>query len=196
MEFRGAGRPMADGNHDTARGLLLAWRAGDLKARDSLFDLVYRELVQVAAALLRADRKTSLSSGDLVNEAVLRLIALDRIEWQDKAHFLALSARVMRQVLVDQARRRNADRRKHHKVTLFSQVGANGPPLELELDQLDKALIRLAAIEPRHAEVVELRFFGNLTLEEVAEVLGMSGSTVKRIWRSARAWLVSACGPD
>jgi RNA polymerase sigma factor (TIGR02999 family) len=186
---------MADGARDTAKELLLAWRAGDLKARDTLFNLVYRELVQVAAALLRTDRKTSLSSGDLVSETVLRLIALDRIEWQDKAHFLALSARVMRQVLVDQARRRATDRRQHHKVTLISQLGVNGS-LELELDQLDKALIRLAAIEPRHAEVVELRFFGNLTLEEVAEVLGMSGSTVKRIWRSSRAWLVSACGPD
>ncbi|MDP3737631.1 MAG: ECF-type sigma factor [Hyphomonadaceae bacterium] len=186
---------MADGARDTAKELLVAWRAGDLKARDTLFNLVYRELVQVAAALLRTDRKTSLSSGDLVSETVLRLIALDRIEWQDKAHFLALSARVMRQVLVDQARRRATDRRQHHKVTLISQLGAHGS-LELELDQLEKALIRLAAIEPRHAEVVELRFFGNLTLEEVAEVLGMSGSTVKRIWRSSRAWLVSACGPD
>ena len=185
---------MADGERDTAKELLVAWRAGDLKARDALFNLVYRELVQVAAALLRTDRKTSLSSGDLVSETVLRLIALDRIEWQDKAHFLALSARVMRRVLVDQARRRATDRRQHHKVTLISQLGVNGA-LELELDQLDKALIRLAAIEPRHAEVVELRFFGNLTLEEVAEVLGMSGSTVKRIWRSSRAWLVSACGP-
>src|SRR5262249_10234561 len=111
------------------------------------------------------------------------------------AHFLALTARVMRQVLVDQARRRNADRRKHQKVTLISQVSAGGS-LELELDQLDKTLIRLAAIEPPPAGGVELRFFGNMTLEEISEVLGISDSSVKRIWRAARAWLVSACGPD
>jgi RNA polymerase sigma factor (TIGR02999 family) len=180
---------------ELARDLLLRWREGDIPARDRLFDLVYAELVQVAAAILRSDQRSSLSSGDLVSETCLRLIGLDRIEWQDKAHFLALSARVMRQVLVDQARRRNSDKRKHQKVTLFSQIPGHGA-LELELDQLDKALIRLAAIDPKRAEVVELRFFGNLTLEEVAEVTGLSDSTVKRSWRAARAWLVQACSPD
>jgi len=180
---------------ELARDMLLRWREGDMVARDRLFSLVYAELVQVAAAILRSDQRSSLSSGDLVNETVLRLIGLDRIEWQDKAHFLALSARVMRQVLVDQARKRNSDKRQHKKVTLFSQIAGHGA-LELELDQLDKALIRLAVIDPKRAEVVELRFFGNLTLEEVAEVTGLSDSTVKRSWRAARAWLVQACSPD
>lgn len=176
---------------EQAKNLLVAWRGGDTAARDELFDLVYRELRQISAALLRSERNSSLSTGDLVNEAVLRLIRLDRIEWADKAHFLALSARAMRRALVDHARKKRTDKRHHDKVTLMTQVHGGGME-KLELDRLDKALIRLQAIDPERAEIVELRYFGGLSLEEVAEVMGTSDSTVKRHWRVARAWLADA----
>lgn len=152
------------------------------------------ELRQISAALLRAERNASLATSDLVNEAVLRLIRLDRIEWNDKAHFLALAARAMRRVLVDHARAKASDKRQHEKVTLVTQVHGGGPE-KIDLDQLDKALIRLHAIDPERAEIVELRYFGGLSLEEVAEVTGTSDSTVKRNWRVARAWLADAMRP-
>ena len=176
---------------DQAKLLLDAWRGGDIQARDDLFELVYRELLQISAALLRNERNTSLSTGDLVNEAVLRLMNLDRIDWVDRAHFLALSARAMRRALVDHARRKGSDKRRHDKVTLVTQIHGGGIE-QIELDRLDKALIRLHVIDPERAEVVELRYFGGMSLDEVAEVTGVSDSTVKRSWRVARAWLVDA----
>lgn len=176
---------------DTANALLEAWKAGDLNARDRLFELAYGELRQISAALLRAERNVSLSTSDLVHEAAMRMMALDRIDWSDKAHFLALSARAMRRVLVDHARRKQSDKRRHEKVTLITQfAGAGGN--RMDLDDLDKALIRLATIDEKRAEIVELRYFGGLTLEEIAEVTGTSDSTVKRSWRAARAWLADA----
>lgn len=174
-----------------AKELLDAWRAGDVSSRDELFEVVFVELRQISAALLRAERNASLSTGDLVNEAVIRLLRIERIEWADKAHFLALSARAMRRVLVDHARRKHSDKRQHERVTLITQVHGGGPE-RIELDKLDKALIRLQAIDPERAEIVELRYFGGLSLEEVAEVTGVSDSTVKRSWRVARAWLADA----
>jgi len=185
---------MDDTSNNDPKALFQQWRDGDLAARDTLFNLLYSELGQISAALLRAERNASLAAGDLVNEAVIRLIQLERIDWQDKAHFLALSARAMRRVLIDHARRKNADRRQHQKVTLITSVG-NGAPQRLELDALDKALIRLAVIDKQRAEIVELRYFGGLTLDEVADVLGISPATVKRSWRAARAWLLDAMEP-
>ena len=179
---------------DTKR-LLDAWRSGDDAARDQLFAALYSELRQVSAALLRTERNASLSTGDLVNEAVLRLIKLDRIEWTDKAHFLALSARAMRRVLIDHARKKGSNKRRHDKVTLITHLAGSGPD-RIDLDTLDKALIRLAAIDAEKAEIVELRYFGNMTLEEISEVTGTSVSTVKRSWRVARAWLFEAMKSD
>ncbi|MEO0983162.1 MAG: ECF-type sigma factor [Pseudomonadota bacterium] len=181
---------MTNGNEDKAKALLDAWKAGDTDARDKLFELAYGELRQISAALLRAERNISLSTGDLVNEAAIRMMRLDRIDWSDKAHFMALSARAMRRVLVDHARKKHSDKRKHEKVTLVTRVG--GGAERMDLDDLDKALIRLSNIDPKRAEIVELRYFGGLTLEEVAEVTGSSDSTVKRSWRVARAWLAEA----
>lgn len=180
----------ASGNIDT-KALLDAWRAGDADARDQLFSVLYTELRQVSAALLRAERNASLSTGDLVNEAALRLIKLDRIEWADKTHFLALSARAMRRVLIDHARKKSSNKRRHEKVTLITRIAGAGPD-RIDLDMLDKALIRLAAIDADKAQIVEYRYFGNMTLEEIAEVTGSSVSTVKRSWRVARAWLFEA----
>lgn len=178
-----------------AKQMLEGWRAGDLAARDRLFDLLYDELRQISAALLRTENRTSLSTGDLVNEAVLRLIRLDRIEWTDKAHFLALSARAMRRTLIDHARRKSSDKRAHQKVTLVTKLG-DGRKDRIEYDRLEKALIRLAVIDADKAEIVELRYFGGLTMEEIAEVKGQSEATMKRQWRAARAWLRDALGED
>lgn len=170
--------------------LLQAWRSGDEAARDRLFALLYTELRQVSAALLRAERNTSLSTGDLVNEAVIKLMRMDKIDWADKSHFLALSARAMRRVLIDAARKRNSDKRHHHKVTLVTHI--QGGAGRIDIDILEKSLIRLGLIDGEMAEIVELRYFGGLTLEEIAEVTGSSESTLKRKWRVARAWLLDA----
>ena len=186
---------MADTDGLESKQLLAAWRAGDLAARDRLFTLLYSELRQVSAALLRSERNSSLSTGDLVNEAVMRLVQLDQIEWTDKTHFLALSARAMRRILIDNARKKNADKRYHHKVTLVTRVsGVNGD--RIDFDILEKALIRLAAIDKEKADIVELRYFGGMSHQEIAEVTGTSESTVKRGWRAARAWLLDAIAED
>lgn len=176
------------------KALLKSWREGDLQARDALFEALYSELLQVSAAMLRAERNTSLSTGDLVNEAAIRLIQLDQIEWADKSHFLALSARAMRRILIDHARRKNSDKRHHKKVTLVTRI--EGQPNRLDFDVLEKSLIRLNAIDGEKADIVELRYFGGLSVPEIAEVLGTSESTVKRQWRVARAWLVDAMATD
>lgn len=172
------------------KDLLDRWRSGETEARDELFQLLYSELRQVSAALLRTERNTSLSTGDLVNEAVIRLIKLNRIEWADKSHFLALSARAMRRVLIDHARMKNTDKRQHQKVTLVTRL--DDGQHRMDMDVLEKSLIRLAAIDPDKASIVEQRYFGGMTLEDIAEVAGTSESSVKRQWRIARAWLLDA----
>lgn len=172
------------------KDLLDRWRSGETEARDELFQLLYSELRQVSAALLRTERNTSLSTGDLVNEAVIRLIKLNRIEWADKSHFLALSARAMRRVLIDHARMKNTDKRQHQKVTLVTRL--DDGQHRMDMDVLEKSLIRLAAIDPDKANIVEQRYFGGMTLEDIAEVAGTSESSVKRQWRIARAWLLDA----
>lgn len=173
-----------------SKALLQSWRLGDTDARDQLFQLLYSELRQVSAALLRAESNSSLSTGDLVNEATLRLIRLDQIDWADKSHFLALSARAMRRVLIDHARKKKSDKRHHYKVTLVTRL--EGVVQRLDIDLLEKALIRLAIIDEEKANIVELRYFGGMSLLEIAEVTGTSESTVKRQWRVARAWLLEA----
>ncbi len=174
--------------------LLSDWRGGDTDARDQLFDRLYLELRQVSAALLRAESNNSLSTGDLVNEAAIRLMQIDRVDWSDRAHFLALSARAMRRILIDHARRKKAEKRSHHKVTLVTRF--EGGQQRMDLDVLDKALIRLKAIDETKATIVELRYFGGLSLMEIGEVLGTSESTVKRQWRVTRTWLVDAMKVD
>lgn len=189
---------MADtqtGESDEVRSLLTAWRAGDEVARDRLFTLLYSELRQVSAALLRSERNSSLSTGDLVNEAVMRLIRMDRIEWTDKTHFLALSARAMRRILIDNARRKASDKRQHQKVTLVTRIAGAGAD-RIDFDILEKALIRLAAIDKGKADIVELRYFAGMSHQEIAEVTGTSEATVKRGWRAARAWLLDALNAD
>jgi len=181
---------MTSSNAIDTKALLQAWRDGDTNARDELFERLYSELRQVSAALLRAESNSSLSTGDLVNEAAIRLIRLDQIDWADKSHFLALSARAMRRVLIDHARKKKSDKRHHHKVTLVTRL--EGSALRIDMDVLEKALIRLAIIDAEKAGIVELRYFGGMSLPEIAEVMNTSESTVKRQWRVARAWLLDA----
>jgi len=181
---------MSDVNAIDSNRLLAAWRSGDTDARDDLFNLLYRELRQVSAALLRAESNNSLSTGDLVNEATLRLIHLNQIDWVDKSHFLALAARAMRRILIDHARKKKSDKRHHHKVTLVTRL--EGVEQRLDIEVLEKALIRLSVIDEEKANIVELRYFGGLSLQEIAEVVSASESTVKRQWRVARAWLLDA----
>lgn len=176
---------------EEVRALMAAWRKGDETARDTLFELFYEELRSLSAALLRREGNISLSTGDLVSEAVIRLVALDRIDWQDKAHFMVLAARMMRRVLVDHARKKSANKRGHYRVTLITELNG-GAGEAMDLQRLDEALIRLQGIDPIRAEIVELRYFGGLTVEETAKVLDTSASSVKRSWRAARAWLLAA----
>lgn len=170
--------------------LLLLWRDGDIDASKKLFSLLYTELKKISSAALYREGGISLSAGDLVNEAAIRLINLDRIDWQDKSHFLALSSRVMRQVIIDHCRKKNANRRKHEKVTL----GTLCMPLEdesIDLVLLEEALQELQSIDPQRVQIVEMRYYGGLSLQEIAEVIGVSTSTIKRNWRASRAWLIN-----
>lgn len=182
-------------NPENVTQLLHNWRGGDDMARDHLFERVYSELQIISAALLSHERNASLSTGDLVNEAAMRLIGIEEVEWQSKAHFLALAARMMRRVLVDHARAKNRGKRQHFKVTLITQIAGGGQDA-LEFDKVEKALIRLAALDQERADIVELRYYGGLSFEDTAEALGMSVSTAKRKWRSSRAWLLQAIDDD
>lgn len=178
---------------DDAGLLLASWRAGDLSARDRLFALFYPELRRAAAAMVRREPGLSLSTGDLIHEAVTRLIALDRIAWADRAHFLALAARMMRRALLDHVRNRKALKRAHHRVELTTRI-PDEPNLELE--ELNAALDRLALIDRERADIVEMRYFGGMEIADIAAVLDLSESTVKRRWNAARLWLLEALTPD
>jgi RNA polymerase sigma factor (TIGR02999 family) len=179
---------VADASSD-AGFLLAAWRGGDLAARDRLFALLYPELRRAAAAMVRREPGLSMSTGDLINEAVARLIGLNRIAWTDRAHFMALAARMMRRALLDHVRSRRRLKREHQKVELTTGI-ADAPDVELE--DLNAALERLAAIDAERADIVEMRYFGGMEIADIAVVLGMSESTVKRRWNAARLWLLEA----
>jgi RNA polymerase sigma-70 factor (ECF subfamily) len=172
-------------------GLLRAWGRGDLDARDKLMPLVYEELRRRAAAYLRREREDhTLQPTALVHEAYLRLVGQERVVWQNRAHFVGVAAQMMRRILVDYARGHRRGKRGGGavKVVLDERVGAAKPP-DCELLLLDQALTELAAIDPRQAQIVELRYFGGVSESEVGEVLAISRSTVTREWQTARAWL-------
>lgn len=176
------------GEHDT-RALLVRWRGGDMLARDALFAAFYPDLRRSAAAMLRGERGCSLSTADLVQESVARLVALDRIDWADAQHFKALSATMMRRALLDHLRSRRTNKRKHEKVELLTGVALDDPDCEIE--RLSAALDDLARIDPERADIVEMRYFGGLEIRDIAAVLGCSEATVKRRWASARLWLLA-----
>ena len=172
--------------------LLEAWRSGDDQARDALFELFYQELASLASYLLRGEQQQiSLLTGDLVNEAMMRLLRSSELDVVDRSHLLALSARAMRRVLVDAARRRNRHKRRglHVSLSVDQTPAEEDQALEHDLLALERALERLARIDTSRAEVVEMRYFGGLTIEQVAAVMKVSPATVKRIWMAARLWL-------
>ena len=176
---------------DGVTKLLLDWSNGSQQALDELLPLVHSELHRLAGSYLRRERVGhTLQATALVNEAYLRLIDQKRVRWKNRAHFFGIAAQLMRRVLVDYARKRLAVKRGGGglKVT-FHEVSAQVEQREIELVALDDALEALAEIDPELAKLVELRYFGGLTIEETAEVLGISPASVKREWAAARAWL-------
>ena len=178
--------------HDVT-GLLLAWRAGDAAAQGLLIDVVYAELHrQAARAMRRENAAHTLQATALVNEAYLRLIDQQRIEWRNRLQFFGVAAQVMRRILVDHARQRLANKRGGGvaAVTLEdAQHGSDEPSSGVDVLALHEAIERLGQLDPRQARVVELRYFGGLSIEDTAEALEISPATVKREWAIARAWL-------
>ena len=173
--------------------LLLAWRGGDGAALSGLMPITYRSLKAVAARLLRSERDGHiLETTALVHEAYLRLVDLERVGWRDRAHFYAMSARIMRQILVDHARARGRIKRGADVIQVsIDEVDLRlDTPRSADLVTLDDALCDLAEIDEERARIVELRFFGGLGRNDIAEVLGLSSATVSRRWLSARAWLI------
>jgi RNA polymerase sigma factor (TIGR02999 family) len=171
--------------------LLVAWREGDNSALHQLVPLVERELRQLAHRYLRRERPGHvLQTTALVNEAFLRLLKWQDANWQNRAHFVAMAARLMRNILVDMARHRpKAQGGQSIRIVDVADVAVVGDDRSRDLVALDDALRDLAERDPRKAQIVELRFFGGLTLEEISEVMGVAPITVSREWAKARAWL-------
>jgi RNA polymerase sigma-70 factor, ECF subfamily len=177
--------------------LLLAWRDGESSALDELMPIVYSELKRIAAGLMRRQNPAdTLQTTALVNEAYLRLIDSDKVNWQNRTHFFALSAQLMRRILVDAARKRGSEKRGGGRVQVTFDEQLNVPSDTVsDLVELDEALTRLAQLNPRHSQIVELRFFAGLTEEQVAVILNVSSRTVRRDWNLARAWLFRELRP-
>lgn len=172
--------------------LLHAWHGGDQTALDKLMPLVYDELRRLAHRYMLQERPDHiLQTTDLVNEAYLRLINAREVQWNDRVHFFAISAGLMRRILVDFARSRGYQKRGGNRqmLSLKEELWISHTP-DPDLVKLDDALTALSAFDPRKAKVVELRFFGGMSLAETAETLGISPETVKRDWRMARTWLL------
>jgi RNA polymerase sigma factor (TIGR02999 family) len=173
-------------------GLLRAWSEGDEGALARIVELVYAELRDIARRCLSRERSDhTIQATTLVHEAYLRLIDIKRIQWQDRAHFFAVGARVMRRFLVDYARARNCGKREGgvRRAVLNDALLLSAQPDPMVI-QLDQALVQLAEFDPRKAKVVEMRYFGGLTAEEIAVVLHISVQSVKRDWSLAKSWLV------
>jgi RNA polymerase sigma factor (TIGR02999 family) len=185
-------------SRDGVTELLVRWNDGDLAARDALIPLVYDELRRVAKKNLAGQRSDhTLQATALVHEAYLRLVNRKAANWQGRVHFFALAAQMMRQILVDHARMRNAAKRGGGASTLlFEDAAAAGEGVNLDLIGLDKAMKRLASLDARQSQIVELRFFGGLSIEEAARVVDVSPATAKREWATARVWLHHAMESD
>jgi len=171
--------------------LLQRWTDGDELARDALVPLVYDELRRVARRCLVGQRRDhTLQSTALVHEVFLRLIDQKSVRWDDRMHFFAVAAQLMRRILVDHARRRNAVKRGGNNITLtLDERVVSAKQRELDVVALDDALNELSRMNPQHCQIVEMRFFTGLSIEETAQALGISPATVKRDWAVARAWL-------
>ncbi len=186
---------MIDAVPDGVTRLLLEWRNGDSSALERLVPLVYSDLRKLARRCLRHEREGhTLQTTGLVNEAYLRLVGSSRVQWRDRAHFFALATQLMRRVLVDEARRRGYQKRGGHcaRVALDEADAMVVPERRVDLVALDDALHLLSRVAPRKGRVVEMRFFGGLTIEETAVMMGISTDIVKREWRTAKLWLLRA----
>jgi len=175
--------------------LLLDWRGGDETALERLMPLVYADLRSIARRCLRDEKRgEALETTELVNEAYLRLVRSSQVQWRDRTHFFAMAARLMRRVLVDEVRKRGFQKRGGDlvRVTLDDESASSTPTPDINLLALDEAIERLAQFSPRKARVVEMRFFGGMTIEETAAALDVSIDVVKREWRTARLWLLRA----
>jgi RNA polymerase sigma-70 factor (ECF subfamily) len=180
-----------ENSHDVTQ-LLLKWSQGDRSAMEELLPMVYRELQKIAHRYLNKERgEHTLQTTALVHEAYIKLIDQTRVQWQNRAHFFGIAAQAMRRILVDNARQRLAGKRgkgaeklsiEDNEIDISDEKASN-------LVELDLALKKLAELDPQKARLVELRYFGGLSLEETAEVLGVSRPTVIRQWRLAKAWL-------
>jgi RNA polymerase sigma factor (TIGR02999 family) len=175
--------------------ILKRWSRGEADARDQVIESVYSELKRVARAQLARERADhTLQPTALVNEAYLKLLGVDRIQANDRVHFIAVAARMMRQILIDSGRRRQAGKRNNDAPPSLLFGTATGQTEAVDLMSLDHALSALEARHPEQAKVVELRYFGGLTIEETAAAMDISPSTAKRHWRTARAWLFLRLG--
>ncbi len=178
-----------EGSSDVST-LLQAWREGDETALERLTPIVYQELRRLAhRQMSREHSQHTLQTTALVNEAYLRLVQYNRMRWQDRAHFFAVSAQLMRRILIDYARRNNQRRGAGFPHVSLEEIGSPVAAGDPNLIALDDALKALQQFDPRKAKVVELRFFGGLSVEEAAEVLKVSPITIMRDWNNARAWL-------
>jgi RNA polymerase sigma factor (TIGR02999 family) len=177
--------------------LLIAWNAGDRDAVERLMPLVYGELREIAERHFRRERPGhTLQPTAVVHEAYFRLVDQTRVTWKNRGHFFAIASQAMRRILIDHARARQAEKRggKETQVTLDVGVASPEPADDVDLLALDEALVRLKALDDAQARIVELRFFGGLSIEETAEAMETSPSSVKREFRSARAWLFRELG--
>lgn len=174
--------------------LLLEWRRGDESALERLIPLVYRDLRTLARRCLRGERPgQTLQTTGLVHEAYLRLVRSNRVQWRDRDHFFAVATQLMRRALVDEARKRRFQKRGGDAVRVaLDEANVATPERHVDLLALDQALDRLTLFAPRKGRVVEMRFFGGLTIEETGAVLGVSNDIVKREWRTAKLWLLRA----
>jgi RNA polymerase sigma-70 factor (ECF subfamily) len=174
--------------------LLIAWGQGNEEARDELLPLVYDQLRRIAHHRLRGERAGhTLQTADLINEAYLRLVE-QSVTWQSRAHFFGIAARLMRHILVDKARARQRLKRGGDRQQISLTAAENAREESADLLALHEALESLAEVDPQRSQIVELRFFGGLTVAETAEVMGISTPTVERGWRAARAWLQTELG--
>jgi RNA polymerase sigma factor (TIGR02999 family) len=180
--------------------LLLAWNAGEAGAVERLMPLVYGELRRLAERHFRKERPGhTLQPTAVVHEAYFRLVDQTRVTWKNRGHFFAVASQAMRRILIDHARAREAEKRGGRAgrgVTLDVGVASPEPVEDVDLIALDEALVRLKALDDAQARIVELRFFGGLSIEETAEVMETSASSIKREFRSARAWLFQELGRE
>ena len=188
---------------DDLTGLLVEWGQGDKAALDRLTPLVYDEIRRIAHRYVQREREgQTLETTALVNEAYLRLAGSTNVSWQNRAHFFAVTAQVMRRILIDHARRRHYTKHggEMQRVAFDEAIAAAAPvmsqPRAAELLALDEALEELAKLDARKSQVVELRYFGGLNIEETAQVLEVSPMTVRRDWRAAKAWLYKKVKSD